>query len=432
MNSEHIKNIGWRVTLAGVGINLALGVVYAWSVISGAIPDSWGWSQFEKTLPYSLAVLVFALTMVPAGRLQDRFGPRWVALAGGAAVGLGMIIASCTSSVAGFVVGFGVLSGMGIGLAYAAATPAAVKWFPSRMTGTIAGIVVAGFGLASVYIAPLAKFMIGSFSGEVSGVIDTGPGVQMTMLILGGAFLVAVGLLSQLLRTPPAGWSPEDKGSASKAAAPVADRTWKQMMATPQFWMLWVMYAFAAGAGLMIIGNLKKIADLQTATEAGFIFVALLAVGNAAGRVAAGILTDRLGSRLTMTIVFLLQAALLFSLGSVSSFAAFLVVSMVIGANYGANLAIFPTVTKGWFGVKNLGVNYGLVFTAWGFGGLVLAQTAGRVYDATGEFGTAYLIAGGALVVAAVLALIVKAPAASAARDQERDAVVPEPVEVGA
>ena len=192
------------------------------------------------------------------------------------------------------------------------------------------------------------------------------------------------------------------------------------------------MYALAAGAGLMIIGNLKGIADLQTGTKAGFIFVALLAVGNAGGRVAAGILTDRLGSRLTMTIVFMLQAGLLFSLGSVSSFTAFLVVAMLIGANYGANLAIFPTVTKGWFGVKNLGVNYGLVFTAWGFGGLVLTPLAGKVVDMTGTFTTAYLIAGGGLVVASVLALIVKAPAASVARDEKRIADVPESVEVGA
>jgi nitrate/nitrite transporter NarK len=98
----------------------------------------------------------------------------------------------------------------------------------------------------------------------------------------------------------------------------------------------------------------------------------------------------------------------------VSDFTAFLVLSMVIGANYGANLSIFPTVTKGWFGMKNFGVNYGLVFTAWGFGGLVLAQIAGKVYDATGSYGTAYLIAAGALVVAAGLAFVVKRPSEAA------------------
>jgi len=435
MSAEHAKNIGWRVTMAGVGINLALGVVYAWSVISGAIPESWGWSETDKGLPYSLAVLTFALTMVPAGRLQDRFGPRWVALAGGVAVGLGMIIASYTSSVAGFVVGFGILSGAGIGLAYAAATPAAVKWFPPSMTGTIAGVVVAGFGLASVYIAPAAKIMIESFSKPIPGTeaLDTGAGVQMTMLILGCAFLVAVGLLSQLLRVPPAGFKPAEAKSGKKAAPkPVADRTWRQMMAMPQFYMLWLMYAFAAGAGLMFIGKLAKIANIQTMTNAGFIFVALLAVGNAAGRVAAGILTDRLGWRRTMIIVFLLQAALLFSLSSVTSFTAFLVVAMVIGANYGANLAIFPTVTKGWFGLKNLGVNYGLVFTAWGFGGLVLAQISGKVFDLTGSFGIAYTIAGGALVLAAGIAMFTRAPATLPLGDEKRDAVVREPVEVGA
>jgi OFA family oxalate/formate antiporter-like MFS transporter len=439
MNPEKVRNLGWRVTMAGVGINLALGVVYAWSVISSAIPESWGWSQQEKTLPYSLALLFFALFMVPAGRLQDRFGPRWVALAGGVAVGLGMIVASCTSSVLGFSIGFGVLSGAGIGLAYAAATPAAVKWFPSAKTGTIAGIVVAGFGLASVYIAPLCQYLIRTFSEPVvgttlagNGLVDTGPGVQMTMLILGGAFLVSVGILSQFLRVPPKGWKPAQPAKKTAAAtAPAADRTWREMMATPQFWCMWTMYAFAAGAGLMIIGNLKNIADVQTATKAGFIFVALLAVGNAAGRVVAGMLTDKLGARTTMAIVFVLQAGVLFSLQHVSDFTAFLVLSMVIGANYGANLSIFPTVTKGWFGMKNFGLNYGLVFTAWGFGGLVLAQIAGKVYDATGSYGTAYLIAAGALVVAAGLALAVRAPAVRAAPKQP-EVRRPEPVGAGA
>lgn len=153
LDAEALARRGWVVTLSGTGINLALGVLYTWSVFSKAIPESWGWSETGKSLPYSIACLVFAFIMVPAGRMQDTIGPRVTAMIGGLLIGLGMIIASQTTSVLGYVLGFGLLAGAGIGFGYASATPPAVKWFAPAKTGLIAGIVVSGFGLASVYVA---------------------------------------------------------------------------------------------------------------------------------------------------------------------------------------------------------------------------------------------------------------------------------------
>ncbi|MHC4467830.1 MAG: MFS transporter [Planctomycetota bacterium] len=164
---------GWRVTFAGMGINLALGILYTWSVISKGIPDEWGWNHTDKVLPYMFCCLIFSLVMVPAGRMQDKIGPRSVAAIGGILVGIGFIIASMTTTLIGFIIGFGVLAGAGIGFGYASATPPAVKWFPASKTGMIAGIVVSGFGLASVYAAPLAKWLTTQY------------GLQKTMLILG-------------------------------------------------------------------------------------------------------------------------------------------------------------------------------------------------------------------------------------------------------
>ncbi len=439
MDSQGVRNIGWRVTLAGIGINLALGVLYAWSVVKAKIPAEWNWNDFEKTLPYSVACLVFAIVMVPAGRAQDRFGPRWVALAGGLTVGLGLILASFTTTVTAFVLGFGVLAGAGIGMGYAAATPAAVKWFPPRRTGLIAGLVVAGFGVAPVYISPLANYLISHFS--VPGKLDnnapnSGPGVQMMLLIFGIAFLIAVAILSQLLAVPPAGWKPAASASAA-APKPSVDFTWQQMLATPQFYLMWIMYAFAAGAGLMIIANLAPIIKLKVGPEAGqyaFLFVAFLAVGNACGRITAGILSDIIGRRGTMLVFFLFQAVLMFILPFASAIWLFVVLSVLLGANYGANLALFPAATKDYFGLKNFGVNYGWVFTAWGVGGLVLAQISGLVYDhakaankaellakgmseaaaakaAVGNYTLAYLIAGGCLIAAALILALLKPPA---------------------
>ncbi len=393
---------GWFVVFSGTGINLALGVLYTWSVISKAIPQEWGWNEAQRALPYSIACIVFAIVMVFAGRMQDKLGPRIVATLGGVLTGVGFIIASVSSSLPLFVLGFGLLTGAGIGFGYASATPPAVKWFPSQRTGVIAGIVVAGFGLASVYTAPLSRYLIDAY------------GVQTTMRIFGAGFFLIVIILAQLLRNPPEGYRPTVPGPVryKKAAVSVASHefSWREMVATPQFFLLWLMFAAGSGAGLMIIGKLSKIVELQSGSKAGFILVALLAVGNASGRIVAGILSDRIGRTRTMFIVFVFQAILMFLLRFQSHLGALVAFSMLIGFNYGACLCLFPSATKDYFGIKNFGVNYGLVFTAWGAGGLVLPILSGRIFDATGSFSTAYSVAGFIMIVAAGLTFITKSP----------------------
>ncbi|RJP73036.1 MAG: MFS transporter [Candidatus Abyssobacteria bacterium SURF_17] len=400
--SDKIKNYGWTVALAGTGINLALGVLYTWSVISKAIPAEWGWNEAQRALPYSVACIVFALVMVAAGRMQDKIGPRIVATLGGILTGLGFVIASASTSLVLFVIGFGILSGAGIGFGYASATPPAVKWFPSQRTGLIAGIVVAGFGLASVYAAPLARYLIGLY------------GVQTAMRIFGVGFLVVVVVLSQILRNPPQGYKPiavaQAKGGQNPGIHSGRDYHWLDMMRTPQFYLLWFMFACGSGAGLMIIGKLAKIVELQSGSKAGFILVALLAIGNAGGRVIAGVLSDKIGRTTTMLIVFCAQAVLMFTLRLQTYLGLLVVYSMLIGFNYGACLSLFPSTTKDYFGIKNFGLNYGLVFTAWGVGGLVLPILSGRIFDATGSFNPAYLIAGFIMIAAAGLTFVTKAP----------------------
>lgn len=403
---QPLANQGWRVTFAGLGINLSLAIMYTWSVISKGVPEDWGWSQADRSLPYAISCLVISLVMVPAGHMQDKLGPRLGATIGGILVGLGMIFASFTTTPLGYVVGFGLLTGAGIAFAYAAATPPAVKWFPPAMTGMIVGIVVSGFGLAPVYAAPLSNWLIGKF------------GLANAVMVLGVAFLVVVSGLAQMLKPPPPGYTPTGTAPqpASHRAAKKEDYYPREMLRTWQFYVLWFMYASGAGAGLMIISNLAKIASAQAGLELGFVLVAVLALGNGAGRIVAGLASDRIGRRLTMLICFALQAILIFLLSktTVGSQLAnppvLAVISALIGANYGANLALFPSLTKDYFGLRNFGVNYGLVFTAWGCGGFTLALLVGKVYDQTGSFNFAYHCAALLLVVAAAVTFTLKPP----------------------
>ena len=416
---------GWRVTFAGMGINLALGILYTWSVISKSVPDDWGWNETHKVLPYMFCCLIFSIVMVPAGRMQDKIGPRSVAAIGGILVGVGFIVASMTTTLIGFIIGFGVLAGAGIGFGYASATPPAVKWFPASKTGMIAGIVVSGFGLASVYAAPLAKWLTMQY------------GLQKTMLILGLGFLFLItGVktiltplwfgLSQMLQAPDPDLlqlkymkdylAGKDEKEVTAAVHDKDNLTPKEMLCTVQFYMLWFMYACGAGAGLMIISKLAAIASLQAGISLGFLLVAVLAIGNGGGRILAGMLSDKIGRKATMFICFVLQAILIFLLSkaSVENFLgtvpAMAIISALIGANYGSNLALFPSITKDFYGLKNFGMNYGLVFTSWGVGGFILAFIAGKMYDEYQTFNIAYYSASALLILAAIMVFFLKPP----------------------
>jgi MFS family permease len=398
-------NRGWTVVLAGTGINLALGILYTWSIFKSAIrdsivsggPDAFAWELSSINDPYAICCIVFAAAMIVAGRVQDKFGPRLTAITGGLLVGLGFVVMSLSNSYATWVLGFGVLAGTGIGFGYSAATPAALKWFPPKRTGLIAGIVVSGFGLASVYIAPLAKYLLGAY------------GLQQSMLIFGVAFTLVVCALAMLLVNPPTSDASAGDIKKSPQTAERGEMTPSQILRTPGFYTLWITFFVGSGAGLMVIGSVAGMAKASLG-EMAFIAVAAMAVGNAAGRIVAGVLSDKIGRGLTLCIMMVFQAALMFAavpiLGSSNPSAALLVtLASFIGFNYGTNLALFPAFAKDRWGLKNLGTNYGILFSAWGVGGLVMGRVSEMLKASTGNFDTSFLAASAMLIVGSGFAL---------------------------
>jgi MFS family permease len=389
-------NKGWQVTMAGLGINLALGVLYAWSIFKGAIKASiekggegaFNWSLSSINDPYAACCLMFAFAMIVAGKCQDKIGPARTALIGGLLVGSGFTLMSFSNSYAAWIVGFGVLSGAGFGFGYAAATPPALKWFHSSKTGVIAGTVVAGFGLAPVYIAPLSSWLLGAY------------GIPKSMLILGIGFTALVCGLSFLLMNPPQGYTPAEpamKGDAKPAAKKdVHNATVGEMIRSPKFYMLWVNFFIGAGAGLMVIGSVAVLAKKSMGSMA-FVAVAIMAVGNAGGRVVAGILSDKIGRKATLSIMLGFQALLMFAaipvVGSGSA-ALLVVLATFIGFNYGSNLALFPSFAKDYWGFKNYGLNYGALFTAWGVGGFVMGRVSEMLNAQPGGLNKSFILAG--------------------------------------
>lgn len=399
----------WIVAASGTVINLCLGVLYAWSVFSSALQEE-GFSATAASVPYSIAVIVFALFMVPAGIMLDKVGPRLLLIISGVLMGVGLIIAGIFLNIVGLIIGFGLVAGAAMGFGYSAPTPTATRWFKPHMRGTITGIVVSGYGLAPVYVSPLSNWLINSF------------GVANAFIYLGIFFTVLIVLSALVMKAPPENWqpvggeppAPKTDPGADKAAATVAveqqEYTPKDMMKTGQFWSLWFMYMFSASAGIIIIGHVGTIALVQGGLETGFLFAAILAVGNAAGRLVSGAILDKLGSTMTMILVFIIQAINMFAFASYSTGTMLTIGAVVTGATYGALLAVFPATTWNWFGLKSAGTNYGLVFTAWGLGGLIGPIIAGRIIDTTGEYNLVYIISAILLIVASAMALFTKEP----------------------
>ena len=407
---DEIKNKGWRVTMAGLGINLALGILYTWSIFKQEIKESilagdgrFNWDMASLNDPFAVCCLMFTFAMIAAGRLQDKVSPKLTAIFGGLLTGSGLLVISQSTILANWILGFGILTGMGLGFGYASATPPAIKWFPASKTGMIAGIVVAGFGLASVYIAPLSNFLIASF------------GLSQAMMIFGFAFLIIVCGLGLVLDNPPHGYKPKETAvktnKQKKPPVKTEDFSPSDILKTKAFYKLWFMFFVGSGAGLIIIGGVAGMAK-KSLGDLAWIVVALLAIGNASGRVFAGILSDRIGRPRTILIMMSFQGIMILSLLFIgeSQTYSLLAATTLIGFNYGTNLSLFPSTTKDYFGLRNFGMNYGLVFSAWGIGGFIFPRVSQMVVAATGSYESVYLLTAFLLFISAGMTLITRAP----------------------
>ncbi|MEC6814812.1 L-lactate MFS transporter [Photobacterium toruni] len=385
-----------QILVAGFCINLCMGILYAWSVFKKALVVDLGWSNADASLPYTIAIITFALSLLVAGILQDRMGPRRVLILGTVMVGLGMIVSSFATTPMMLVLTFGVMTGSGIGFGYACLSPSAMKWFHPSKKGLVNGLIAAGFGLAAVYLAPLTSTLIAEY------------GINTSFLILGIAVLVIAVPLAFTINNPPANYTPETPAGYKATSAKPVDINWRGMLKTPQFYSLWVMYAFASAAGLMIIGNITSIAATQAnITDAAYLVV-ILAIFNSGGRVAAGILSDKIGGVKTLMIAFVMQGINMVMFATFDSEFTLIIGAAVAGVGYGTLLAVFPSIIADFYGLKNYGANYGVLYTAWGVSGFIGPVVAAFAVDTTGTYTLAYTVCSVMIAIAVVLSVITK------------------------
>ncbi|MFO0959271.1 MAG: MFS transporter [Isosphaeraceae bacterium] len=363
-------------------------------------PELWaryqpGFSGVQAKAIFSTALAVFALVMIFSGRVQDRVGPRPVAMAGCALLAIGYGMASLNVSSFPWVLGWiGVVGGAGIGCAYVCPIAACIKWFPGSK-GPITGLAVAGFGAGAYLFVNLA--------GSWAGWLQHG-GLPMAFRTMGWIFLLVGGLGASLLANPPSWTAAGASGGDLAGSGP--DLEPRGVLGSTTFWLAWMAFVLASGAGLMVIGALKDFAVNEGGLSSGRSEQALglLALFNGLGRITWGSLAQRWGVRTVMIALMGLQMAMLAALPSLGSNVTGLALGGCwVGFQFGGCLATFPLLTAERFGVRHLGGNYGLMFTAYGVGGIVGPLLAGGLWDWFGSYGGAFWAASGACLLASAL-----------------------------
>ncbi len=430
-------NNRWTVVAGGLLVQIVLGTVYAFSVFVKPLEAEFGWDRTTTQWAFSFALATFAIVMIPAGRLQDRIGPRKVATMGGVLLGLSFILSALLVRPEYpwiLYLTYGVVGGAGIGFAYVCPISAAMKWYPDKR-GLITGFAVAGFGAGALFFAGPASTLLlptakgGAEAMGISQVLLVGLGIKhghgfgigwQAFFVLHGVVCSSIVVLgSMFLRNPPAGWLPEGwSPPRGKEKHTKLDVDWHAMLDTPLACMIWLTFIFGATSGLMAIGQWKPMmsAILQgqsfapewMGTFGRFVEpVGILAIFNALGRIFWGKISDIIDRPRAMMMMFLAQGMAFMMLASVESVTAVFLASAWVGLNFGGNFALFPSSAADYFGTKNLGINYGWIFTAYGVAGILGPVVGGVLFDSTEQYLIPFVFAGTLCFIAAASSVMV-------------------------
>lgn len=405
----------WVVLAGGVLVQLAIGAVYAWSTFSKAIqaePSALELSKVQATIPFEVAIgMIFVGTFL-GGRIQDRRGPRVVALVGVTVYSIGIMLASLArdeSDLWLLVLGYGVLGGFGLGLAYIVPIAMLQKWFPDKR-GLITGIAVGGFGFGAVITSPVAQRMI-------EGSADYQRYPTKVFLWLGLAYLVAGLLGASVFRNPPEGYAVAAKegataGTAKPANAAGRDFTPQEALSTPQWYILMLILTISVTAGISLIsvaaGTATDVAGFSAAGAATL--VGIMGLFNGGGRILWAAISDRIGRRPAFIGILAIQGAALLAIPHAGSPVAFYVLCALVYTCYGGAFGTMPSTAGDFFGVKHSGAIYGLMLLGWSIGGVVGPLLISWLVGEDEAYTRGFTVVGIIALVGVLLPLIARPP----------------------
>jgi OFA family oxalate/formate antiporter-like MFS transporter len=403
MSQGQVSISRWWRMLGGLLMTLALGTLYAWSVFVTPLENEFGWKRAQTSSVFTFAVIMFAASLLLAGKLQDRFGPFWISLTGSILVSLSFLLFAYTSNLYSLYFFYGVLGGTGLGFGFGTVVPVVAKWFPDR-TGLAIGLALAGFGGGSA--------VFGSFANLV---LFPRFGWRTSCLILAGIFFAMTMTATFLLRNPAVHAQKTDQFPVFNSQSTRHHFTPGEVLRTPAFYLLWLGFGLGSTAGLMVISQLIPFATSQGIASAALATLGLVvgAFGNVSGRVLSGWLSDIMGRLNALRVVLAVSSVAMPSLYWVGAhLAALYVLIFVVYFCYGAQASVIPSTVADYWGTRHAGTNYGALFTAWGFSGILGPTIGGVLFDRYRNYGAAFYTAAALAVVALICVLAARKPAA--------------------
>ncbi|MDR7869176.1 MAG: OFA family MFS transporter, partial [Sporomusaceae bacterium] len=376
-----------------------------------------GWSNTQAAWAFSLAIFFLGLAAAWGGVNLSKFGPRRLAMAGGALFGLGYLIAAYAlhiKSLPLLYAGYGVIGGIGLGLGYVTPVATAARWFPDKK-GLITGMVVMGFGFGALVMAKILAPLLMSVTGGSLVAVFFYIGVTMLAITLPAGYCLV---------NPPAGFMPDGYRPPSAAATAVVSQdavTARQSILSGKFLMMWTVFFFNIVAGIMFIsfqspllqdllqkaiapaamGDPRVIAGLAAS---GATLIAVSSIFNGLGRFFWGGLSDRIGRAQTFRLILGSQCIVFAALLFVNDPLVFSVLVCYVLLCYGGGFGSMPSFVLDVFGQKLMPVVYGAILTAWGCAGIVGPQIVALLKDNfAGQAAHYTFICGGALLLIGLL-----------------------------
>lgn len=398
----------WIPVVASIAIQLCLGTAYIWSVfqsyliISPSTPDAlFNWPASHGTLAYSLLLGLLTVGSTIGGKLQEKMKPGLVVVAAGIVLGSGFFLVRFITETTPWLLWltYGILGGIGMGLAYTTTIACCQKWFPDKR-GLVTGIIVSALGFGGLVFTPVAEMLIETY------------GVLNTFSILGVVFFIVNVAGSFFIINPPEGYKPEGWTPPTPKEGVIRQSfTPSEALKTPQFYMVTFAFMCATAAGSMMI-PMAKILGLQPdsglTNEAAVAGVMIITGFNSFGRLFWAGISDKLGRKKVLLILLVIAAL---SIVGVSFTKAYLMLAFiaVIGFSYGGFLGVFPALTADFWGTKNVATIYGMILLGFGIGAVVSSYVV-AYFSAAKAFTTAFVIAAAAAVVGFAIIELLKAP----------------------